>query len=68
MKVLYWSGKYATARRDIKEAEKKALARITEIVYAVAVLGEKANILKARYMQGKYARKCGGHKWEGCRY
>jgi len=25
------------------------------------VLGEKANIFKARYLHGKYGRKCGGY-------
>jgi len=53
------------ARRDLKEAAGKALARRTEIAYEAAVLGKKANIFKARYLHGKCGRKCGGHKWEG---
>jgi len=53
------------ARWDLKEAAGKALARRTEIAYEAAVLGEEANIFKARYLHGKYGRKCGGHKCEG---
>jgi hypothetical protein len=54
-----------TARWDLKEAAGKTLARRTEIAYEAAVLGKEANIFKARYLHGKYGRKCGGHKWEG---
>jgi hypothetical protein len=54
-----------TARRGPKEAAGKTLARRTEIAYEAAVLGKEANIFKARYLHGKYGRKCGGHKWEG---
>ncbi len=28
------------------------------------MLGEEANISKARYLYGKYVCRCGGHKWE----
>ncbi len=55
-------------RRDPKEVtpwRDKTLARRTEIAYEAAVLGKKANIFKARYLHGKYGRKCGGYKWEG---
>ena len=53
------------ARWDLKEAAGKALARRTEIAYEAAVLGEEANIFKARYLHGKYHRKCGEYKCEG---
>ena len=29
------------------------------------MLGEKANIFKARYLYGRHGRICGGHKREG---
>jgi hypothetical protein len=29
------------------------------------MMGKEANIFKARYLYGKYGRKCGGHKCEG---
>lgn len=29
------------------------------------MLGEEANIFKARYLYGKHGRICGGHKREG---
>ena len=29
------------------------------------MLDEKANIFKVRYLYGKHARRCGGHKREG---
>ena len=31
------------------------------------MLGEKANIFKARTLSGKHGRRCGGHKREGGR-
>jgi len=54
-----------TARWDLKEAAGKSLARRTEIAYEAAVLGKEANIFKARYLHGKYGRKCSGYKCEG---
>jgi hypothetical protein len=53
------------ARWDLKEAAGKALTRRTRIAYEAIVLGEEANIFKARYLHGKYHRKCGGYKCEG---
>ena len=53
------------ARWDLKEAAGKALARRTEIAYEAVVLGKKANIFNARYLHGKYGRKCVGYKCEG---
>jgi hypothetical protein len=65
-----------SARRDLKEAAGKALARRTETAYEAAVLGEEAISFKARYLYGNHGSKCGGHKCEGrcalpgeiCRY
>jgi len=34
-------------------------------VHEAAVLGKEANIFKARYLHGKYGRKCSGYKCEG---
>jgi hypothetical protein len=51
--------------KEVTPWRDKTLARRTEIAYEAAVLGKKANIFKARYLHGKYGRKCGGHKWEG---
>jgi hypothetical protein len=48
-----------------EEAEGKALARRTGIAYEAFVLGEKANIFEAQYLNGEYGRKCGGYKCEG---
>jgi len=53
------------ARRDLKEAAGKALVRRTGIAYEAAMLDEKANIFKVRYLYGKHGCKCGGHKREG---
>jgi hypothetical protein len=55
----------STARRNLKEAAGKALARRTEIAYEAVKLDEKANIFKVRYLSGKLGCKCGGHKREG---
>ena len=53
------------ARWNLKEAAGKALARRTGIAYEAVVLGEMANIIKARTLSGKYGRICGGHKRKG---
>ena len=54
-----------TVRWDLKEAAGKTLARRTGIAYKAAVLGKEATISKARYLHGKYGRRCGGYKCEG---
>jgi len=55
----------STARRNLKEAAGKALARRTEIAYEADKLDEKALIFKVRYLSGKLGCRCGGHKREG---
>lgn len=55
----------STARWNLKEAAGKTLARRTEIAYEAAMLDQKANIFKVRYLYGRYGRICGGHKREG---
>ena len=57
----------STARWNLKEAAGKALARRTETTYEAAVMGEKANKVKARYLYGNHGSRCGGHKCEGRR-
>ena len=52
-------------RWNLKEAAGKALARRTETASEAAMLDEKANILKVRYLYGKRGRICGGQKREG---
>ena len=55
----------STARWDLKEAAGKALARRTETAYEAAILDERANRLKVRYLHGKYGSICSGYKREG---
>jgi hypothetical protein len=54
----------STARRNLKEAAGKALARRTEIAYEACKLDEEAIIFKVQYLYGKLVRRCGGHKRE----
>ena len=58
-------GKGVVARRGLKEARSKALARRTETAYEAFMLDEKTHIFKVRYLYGKHGRICGGHKREG---
>ena len=53
------------ARWDLKEAAGKALARRTEIVYEACMLDEESYVFKVRYLYGRHARICCGHKREG---
>jgi len=55
----------STARWDLKEAAGKALARRTGTAYEAAILDERANRLKVRYLHGKYGSRCSGYKREG---
>ncbi len=59
------TARVSIARWNPEEAAGKALARRTETAYEAAVLDEKANIFKVRYLYGKHGRICGGHKSEG---
>jgi hypothetical protein len=61
------TARVSIVRWNLKEAEGKALAQRTEITYEAAILDEKANIFKVRYLYGKHRRKCGGHKCESAR-
>lgn len=55
----------SAARRNLKEAAGKALARRTGIAYEAFVPDEKANVFKVPYLHGRHGRICGGHKREG---
>jgi len=55
----------SAARRSLKEAAGKALARRTEIAYEAAKPDKKANIFKVQYLHGGFGCICGGHKREG---
>ena len=55
----------SAARRNLKEAAGKTLARRTETAYEAGVPDKKANIFKVQYLHGRRARRCGGHKREG---
>ena len=59
------TARVSIARWNLKEAAGKALARRTGTAYEAAMLGERANRLKARILSGKHGRRCGGHKCEG---
>jgi hypothetical protein len=59
------TARVSTARWDLKEAAGKALARRTETAYEAAILDERANRLKVRYLHGKYGSICSGYKREG---
>ena len=59
------TARVSVARRNLKEAEGKVLARRTEIAYEACKLDEEAIIFKVRYLYGKLVRRCGGHKREG---
>ena len=52
-------------RRNLKEAEGKALARRTETAYEALAVGKESIIFKAQYLHGNCGRKCGGHKCDG---
>ena len=55
----------STVRWNPKEAAGKALTRRTETAYEAAMLDERANRLKVRYLYGKHGSICGGYKREG---
>ena len=57
-------GKGVVARRGLKEARSKALARRTETAYEAQLLDEKSRLFKVQYLYEKQWRKCGGHKRE----
>ena len=59
------TARVSIARRNLKEAEGKALTRRTEIAYKVVAVGKKATIFKARYVHGNCGRRCGGYKCKG---
>ena len=61
------TARVSAARRNLKEAAGKTLARRTEIAYEAAAPDEKANIFKVPYLYGRRGRICGGHKREGAR-
>jgi hypothetical protein len=55
----------SAARRNLKEAAGKALARRTEIAYEAVVPDEKADLFKVRNLHGRHGRICGGYKCDG---
>ena len=57
-------GKGVVARRGLKEACSKALARRTETAYEAQLSDEKARHFKVQYLSGRQLCKCGGHKRE----
>ena len=59
------TARVSIARWNLKEAAGKALARRTGTAYEAAVLDERANRLKVRYLHGKHGSRCGGYKREG---
>lgn len=52
-------------RRNLKEAESKALVRRTATVYEADAMDKRAQLLKVRYLYGNRGSRCGGHKREG---
>ncbi len=63
--TVSWTARASVARRSLKEAAGKALARRTGIAYEAYVSDEEANIFKVQYLYGRRVRICGGHKREG---
>jgi hypothetical protein len=52
-------------RRNLKEAEGKALVRRTGIAYEADAMDKRALLLKVRYLYGNRGSRCGGYKREG---
>ena len=57
-------GKSVVARRGLKEAGSKALARRTGTAYEATRSDEGSRLPKVRYLTGRLSRKCCEHKRE----
>ena len=55
------TARVSIARRNLKEAAGKALARRTETAYEASVPGEESRVSKAQYLSGRRGRICGGY-------
>ena len=65
--TVSWTVRVSIARRNLKEAASKALARRTGIAYEAAMLDKEAIISKVLYLHGRHGRRCGGYKRKGGR-